>query len=198
MAVAAIKALCCVLQKSSATTLMELERALCSAVQALQHASPFSFSLRAGCALFLRHVARTILEQSSNDLGETKRLLLQSGHEFSATSVASRKKISMGGSNFIRDGHILLTHGSSRVVLSILRHAAGKGIHFSVIVTEGRPDGAGVKMARLCVEAGLPVSLVLDVAVAYVLPRVDMVLLGAEGVVESGGVVSKLGCLQAR
>jgi translation initiation factor eIF-2B subunit alpha len=42
------------------------------------------------------------------------------------------------------------------------------------------------------------VTLVLDSAAAFMMERVDMVLVGAEGVVESGGIINKLGTFQAR
>lgn len=39
---------------------------------------------------------------------------------------------------------------------------------------------------------GIPVTVILDSAAGYYMERVDMVLLGAEGVVESGGIVNKV------
>lgn len=39
---------------------------------------------------------------------------------------------------------------------------------------------------------GIPVTVILDSAVGYYMERVDLVLLGAEGVVESGGIVNKV------
>ena len=34
--------------------------------------------------------------------------------------------------------------------------------------------------------------MILDAAVGYVMEKVDMVLCGAEGVVESGGIINKV------
>jgi translation initiation factor eIF-2B subunit alpha len=50
-----------------------------------------------------------------------------------------------------------------------------------VIVTEGRPDSTGINMARQLEKLGVPVTMVLDTGVAYIMERVDMVLMGAEG-----------------
>lgn len=44
--------------------------------------------------------------------------------------------------------------------------------------------------ARELIDAGIPVTLILDSAVAFAMERVDMVLVGAEGVVESGGIIN--------
>ena len=38
---------------------------------------------------------------------------------------------------------VVLVHGRSRVVTSVLKHAKQQGKSFSVIVTEGRPHGQG-------------------------------------------------------
>jgi translation initiation factor 2B subunit (eIF-2B alpha/beta/delta family) len=72
--------------------------------------------------------------------------------------------------------------------------AHNQGKHFDLIVLEGRPDGSGVKAAQFYADStNIPVTVVLDAAMMYCMERVDLVLTGAEGVVENGGVVNKLG-----
>ena len=44
--------------------------------------------------------------------------------------------------------------------------------------------------------AGIPCTVILDSAVAYMISKVDLVLTGAEGVVESGGILNALGTYQ--
>lgn len=39
---------------------------------------------------------------------------------------------------------------------------------------------------------GIPCTLILDSAIGYVMEQVDFVMVGAEGVVESGGIVNKV------
>lgn len=50
--------------------------------------------------------------------------------------------------------------------------------------------------ARQLQKAGIPVEVVLDAAVAFVMDKVDIVLSGAEGVVESGGIINQIGTYQ--
>ena len=38
---------------------------------------------------------------------------------------------------------------------------------------------------------GIPCTLVLDSAIGYIMSEIDYVLVGAEGVVESGGIINK-------
>lgn len=44
--------------------------------------------------------------------------------------------------------------------------------------------------------AGIPCTVVLDSAVAYVMDKVDFVLVGSEAVVESGGLINATGSNQ--
>lgn len=104
------------------------------------------------------------------------------------------------------DGRTTRQHGSSH------RTAAGG---------RGRAGVCGTDAAHFYVRlmhARLQVTLVLDSAAAFIMERVDMVrrrcacagfvtlsdghgtqvLVGAEGVVESGGIINKLGTFQAR
>jgi translation initiation factor eIF-2B subunit alpha len=57
------------------------------------------------------------------------------------------------------------------LVLLLLLGVVLQDINFSVIVTEGRPDGTGESMARQLDALGVPVTLVLDSGVAYALER---------------------------
>jgi len=106
----------------------------------------------------------------------------------------ARSRISTIGCSFINDGCTILTHGRSSVVESLLVRAAQlEKKRFNVIVLEGRPDAGGIKAAKSYVKAGIPTTVVLDSAMGYIMERVDMVLVGAEGVVENGGIVNKVG-----
>lgn len=199
VAVAAIRALTGVIARSSARTMMGLERELRDAAAALQRRDPTAISLKAGCELFLRYTTRsTAALEDVEDFGAAKTRLIERGRRFEQTSVRARAAIADAGARFVRSGGTVLTHGYSRAVLALLQRAASGGAHFSAVVTEGRPDGTGQRMAKALDELGVPVTLVLDSGAAYALAsrRVDLVLVGAEGVVENGGVINKLGTYQ--
>lgn len=61
---------------------------------------------------------------------------------------------------------------------------------------EGRPDKTGVLLANELAKLDVPVKLLIDSAVAYSMEEVDMVFVGADGVVESGGVINMMGTYQ--
>lgn len=74
----------------------------------------------------------------------------------------------------------------------LLLRAASINRRFRVLVTEARPTSRGFKAAALLRQHGIPVTVILDAAVGYYMERVDMVLVGAEGVVESGGIINQV------
>jgi len=47
-------------------------------------------------------------------------------------------------------------------------------------------------MAEDLKKLGIPCTVILDSAVGYIMEQVDMVMVGAEGVVESGGIINKV------
>lgn len=39
---------------------------------------------------------------------------------------------------------------------------------------------------------GIPCTLILDSAIGYIMEQIDFIMVGAEGVLESGGIVNKV------
>jgi len=50
-------------------------------------------------------------------------------------------------------------------------------------------------MVKELKEIGIPCTLVLDASIGYIMSEINHVLLGAEGVVESGGILNRV-CLK--
>lgn len=61
---------------------------------------------------------------------------------------------------------------------------------------EGRPDRTGLRFSNEMAKLDVPVRLLIDSAVAYSMDEVDMVFVGADGVVESGGIINMMGTYQ--
>ena len=194
--VAAIKTLLGVVQRSKAETIMglqdELKRAADIMVESFQttKAGRSHIALQSGCELFLKYITRTFLELP--DFEECRQAILERGERFQLISLAARDRIAAQAKDFIPNNSTVLTHGWSRVVAGILLEAS-KTKNFDLIILEGRPDAAGAKAAQFYSQEGIPVRLVLDSAMGSVLESVDMILTGAEAVVENGGVVNKVG-----
>ncbi|CAI5515601.1 unnamed protein product [Closterium sp. Naga37s-1] len=145
VAVAAVKALTAVIERSEATTVMGLEVELRRACDDLKRESSGCISLRAACDIFLCFVSRTSVE--ADDLPAARARLIERGQRFSGISLNARRTIAMLGQEFIADGCVILTHGFSQVVLALLSEAAARGKFFSVIATEGVVESGGVLSA---------------------------------------------------
>lgn len=194
MPIAAIESLVTLLKVKQPSTSTELIKLLQDATQTLKSSIPNAISLSAGCDLFMRFVLRnTHLYQ---DYESCRTHLVENGQLFLERSKASRDKIADFGAKFITDDDIVLVHSFSRAVFTLLSHAVNKKIRFRCIVTEARPTFQGETMAQLLRQHGVPVSLVVDSAVGSLIHKVDKVLVGAEGVAESGGIINHVGTYQ--
>lgn len=200
MPIAGVQTLLHVMSNSRAVTIMGIQNDLHEATKKLidyerqMSGGRASISFRAGVELFFRYATRN--NDDVPDFKALNQLFIARGNRFVANALKSRVVIAELGHNFVQDGMVVLTHGRSEVVTGVLTRAAQSNKNFTVMVTEGRPEGSGFKAAERLTEVGIPVTVILDSAAGYFMERVDIVLLGAEGVVESGGIVNKIGTCQ--
>ncbi|NWU65682.1 EI2BA factor, partial [Pterocles burchelli] len=198
-AVAAIRVLLGFLKQDRGETIQGLRSSLLAAIDTLSRVDS-SVAVSSGGELFLRFISLTSLEYS--DYSKCKEIMIERGEIFLRKVSLSRNKIAKLCHPFIRDGARILTHAYSRVVLRVLEAAVESKKRFSVYVTESQPDQAGQvlinlqKMAKALRKLNIPVTVILDAAVGYIMEKVDLVLVGAEGVVESGGIINKIGTNQ--
>uniref|UniRef100_A0A673YW74 Translation initiation factor eIF2B subunit alpha n=1 Tax=Salmo trutta TaxID=8032 RepID=A0A673YW74_SALTR len=194
-AVAAIRTLLEFLRRDKGETILGLRESLKWATDCLTGVDS-SVAVSSGGELFLRFISLTSLEHQVTDLSRCKKVMEERGELFLEKISLSRTKVAKLCHTFIKDGAKILTHSSSRVVLRVLEKAAAEKKRFTVYVTESQPDTAGKQMADALRRLNVPVTVVLDAAVGYVLEKVDLVIVGAEGVVESGGIINKIGTYQ--
>ncbi|XP_062372773.1 translation initiation factor eIF-2B subunit alpha isoform X1 [Sardina pilchardus] len=192
-AVAAIRSLLEFLKRDQSETILGLRENMTRAIGRLQEADS-SVAVSSGGELFLRFITLTSLEHP--DLSQCKKVMVERGELFLKKISLSRNKVAKLCHNFIKDGAKILTHSSSRVVLKVLENVAADKKRFSVYVTESQPDSSGNQMAEKLRKLNIPVTVILDAAVGYVMEKVDLVIVGAEGVVESGGIINKIGTYQ--
>lgn len=195
MPIAAIESLVTMLRIEQPSTSSELINLVKSNIETLKLSISNAISLSAGCDLFMRFVMRNT--NLYTDWESCKKNLVENGELFVQRAKESRAKSAEFGLPFIKDDDIILVHSYSRVVLKLLTKARKeKLIRFKVIVTEARPSGQGYKMAEALREAEIPVELIVDNAVGFVIHKVDKILVGAEGVAESGGIINHIGSYQ--
>ncbi|KAF4603619.1 translation initiation factor eIF-2B subunit alpha [Pleurotus pulmonarius] len=189
----AILTLAELIEKSHAGTMFELVKELHEGAAVLEKRSPNPISLNAGCQLFIAFV--TLFPHDSASFSDLKTELVQQARRYAAEGLTYRKKIAELCLGFIKDDSVILTHSYSRVVMQTLLRAHQQK-RISVYVTEARPRSLGNKTYEALTAAGIPCAVVLDSAVAYVMEKVDVVLVGSEAIVESGGLINAVGSNQ--
>lgn len=205
MPVAAIEALIELLVQSRSSTVMETLDLVNSQSQYLKSKVPNSISLSAGTDLFQRYMISSLKPTSSGQNGNfdsVRQHLLSNGRLFVSRAKAARENIASFGAHFVRDGSVVLTHGGSRVVGTLLGKAAevsksGGNVRFRVIYVMNDARSSESKAVVTLLRAkGVPVATISEGAVGYAMGKVNTVIVGAEGVVENGGIISRLGTYQ--
>lgn len=90
------------------------------------------------------------------------------------------KTIDTTVNKLIKDGSKIFTFSHSSVVRKAIMEAARTGKRFEVILTEARPVGEGISLAKFLGRAGIPVSLYTDAAMELAISRCDSVLVGTD------------------
>ena len=95
-------------------------------------------------------------------------------------SIAARKAIPTG---------TVMTHSYSNTIVELLTRVKPR----RVIVTEGRPFGDGVRVAKKLVHAGISATLITDAQMALFVHEADAVVVGADTVLPEGDFINKIG-----
>ncbi|KAJ4300533.1 translation initiation factor eIF-2B subunit alpha [Collariella sp. IMI 366227] len=218
MPVAAIESLIELLQATPSSTAMETVEIVKKEKARLLASVPNPLPLLAGADLFEQFLLRSLRGPPATGPGsgssacdrvlsfeQTRQHLLENKQLFAQRAKSARDNIALWGSRYVSDGHIVLTMGGSRTVTKILlRAAADQSKHFKVIYvtddastsrTNARSD---VAVAQLR-DAGLEVETISPGKVHYMLAnqkKINLVLVGAEAVMQNGGIISGMGTAQ--
>ncbi|KAL3276546.1 hypothetical protein HHI36_011921 [Cryptolaemus montrouzieri] len=189
--VAAIRTLMEIINKSGSATIQGLNENLKEGISIMKDSNYQVAAINSGSELFLRFI--TLAQLDTETFEEAKQIMLNRGNLFLEKLNQARGKIVKSASKFVIDGARVLTHSRSRVVLQTLREAAKQNKKFEVYVTISEPDKSGSRLYKELESDGIPCVEILDSAIGYIMEQVDFVMIGAECVVESGGIVNKVG-----
>ncbi|KAI5289525.1 translation initiation factor eIF-2B subunit alpha [Ascosphaera aggregata] len=214
MPIAAIEALVKLLTIHSSTTMAETLALIEKYTAELKASIPNSISLSAGTDLFQRYIIHSLNKDSTADFSLIREHLLKNGKKFIDRAKASRHRIANFGTGLVREDSTVMTIGGSRVVSALLKNVAQGGsgqkktFRFKIIYVipgsqfesgmefsaEFHPEGSDT--VRELRALGVPVAVIPESAVAYSMGKADIVVVGAEGVVLNGGIISRMGTYQ--
>ena len=106
--------------------------------------------------------------------------------------INANNKISIRTNDKIKHDYSILTHSFSETVFITLLKAKNLGKNVHVYVTESRPKNEGVILAKKLIKEDISTTLIVDSAVYEILPKIDMILVGADKI-SSKFVVNKIG-----
>ncbi|KAF7187478.1 Translation initiation factor eIF-2B subunit alpha [Pseudocercospora fuligena] len=205
MPVAAIEALILGLAQTPAiTTVSETLDLIQTLTAKLKESIPNSISLSAGTDIFQQYLITNLQRPTAGDFDTVRNHLVQNGKLFVERAKAARDTIAGFGRHFINDGNVVLTNGGSRVVGALLKSAAESGggsgssssIRFKVIYVVSNEEEESAENIAALRERDIPVATIPPTAIAFCLDQVTQCFVGAEGVVENGGIISRMGTYQ--
>ena len=149
-------------------------------------------------AVSLRNAVNIVLKEAKegDNLSDVKKNLVTAAENFISKSEKAIEVIAEIGSKRIKDGAVVLTHCNSSAAVSTIIRAYKHGKNIKVYATESRPKRQGYITVRQLVKEGIPTTLIVDSAVRHVMPKVDMVVVGADTVASNGAVINKIGTSQ--
>jgi len=186
--IATIQGLLSVLSTSGATTVQELVHNLREATAQFKAVDCSTIAVKSASDLFTLFITqKEHARLEREDFESCRQLMMARGATFLARLEDSHNKIVAVSQPFLASANTVLVHGSSRVVAGALA-LASKTRDMEVVLT--RSSGEMVKKLKA---ENIRCRVVEDLAVGAEMHKVDCVLLGAEGVVETGGIVNQLG-----
>lgn len=191
VAIATLKTLMKVLDEDKSTTVVGLRENVRAAIDELKQIES-CVQVESVSEIFLRFITLYVsryhsFEALKKALKVRSELFLQNG------VISAKESVAKLASKFIAKDTKILMHSRSFTVLACLKRAHDSHKNIFVYVTESRPDSSGKQMCDLLSKHGIRNQLIMDASIGLYLERVDMVMVGAEGVCSSGGILNKVG-----
>lgn len=182
------------LKFDNSNTASELEKKFDSAIKKLEKID-CRIEVGSVAKIFFSYV--TLHSAKFPKIEDLKQELSNRSSKYLKKAQLSLSQLASVAESFIVDDSSILVHSYSRAVYNTLKKAMEKNKRFTIYVTESAPDYKGKELYELLKnEEKCNVTLILDSAVGYIMERIDFVLVGAEGVTESGGIINKIGTYQ--
>jgi len=186
--IATIQGLLSVLSSSKATTVQELVHILKEATKQFKTVDCSTIAVKSTSDLFTLFITqKEHARLEREDFESCRRLMLARGATFLTRLEASLNKIVWFSEPFLASANTVLVHGCSRVVAGTLA-SVSKNRDIEVLLTKSSEEMRN----KLSCE-NIRCRIIDDLAIGSEMHKVDCVLVGAEGVVETGGIVNQLG-----
>lgn len=196
IAIGAAKALEKISQESTLSKVPDLLSYLQENAVFVKTARPSAVSLPNAVNLVMFEAKK--ISKKTEDVDEFRKKFSKSVNVFCKDLEDAMQKIATIGAKRIQEGDVCLTHCNSSTAINVISQAWKQGKNIEVVATETRPWGQGYLTVSSFAERGVPVTLIVDSAVRYMIKKMNVskVVVGADTVTANGAVVNKVGTSQ--
>ena len=128
------------------------------------------------------------------DLDSARQAVIRNSEHFCERSNSAYDKMASYGSELILEpGKKTITICNSTAAISVIKAAYRAGKITGVYACETRPKDQGLITIRELADAGVPVTLIVDSAMRFVMPEVSMAFIGTDTLESDGSVINKIG-----
>lgn len=117
----------------------------------------------------------------------------QASQDFLTWAEDALDKVAQYGAEMIKTGDTVFMYSMSSTVWRILKRAKAAGKSFNVIVTESRPGNEGLWTVKEMLENNIPVSVSIDANIGKLVPKSNIVFVGADAISSHGVSFVKVG-----
>ncbi len=166
----------------------EFLKGLDNAEKRLISTRPTAVSLFNGVKLTTRNA------KQKRSLDSARKAIIHDSKEFCRMSESSYSMMAKHGAVLVpMPGKMAITICNSTAAISVLKAAYSSGKIVGVYSCETRPKRQGLITVRELAEAGVPVTLIVDSAMRYVMPNVSIAFIGTDTLESDGSVLNKIG-----
>ncbi len=176
---------------TSAALAAELEAAIDAVLEVLPAYAP---------PLNVMHQVMAQLELAAGEdtsLPELRQRLTGLAQTFREWSEQARPAVAAAAAALIRPGATVFSYTLSETVVATLSEARRQGIDFRLRVSESRPNRDGLATAARAHALGIVVEVSIDACLGDLIRPADLMLVGAEAILEDGSAVCKVGTYPA-
>ncbi len=172
---------------SDAADLEGFLKGLSAAAERLVSTRPSAISLHNAVRMTLKGV------QERPSLEAARKLVIGNAETFIANSTSAVERIGQLAPGLMKKPGkaITICNSSAAISAMVACHRAGKVT--GVYACETRPKRQGLITARELSEAKVPVTLIVDSAMRYVMPEVSIAFVGTDTLESDGSVINKIG-----
>lgn len=185
-------------EKTMAGVIKEMEQNI---AYLLEHINGHNFmdgktilTLKAVMQIYQRILSKYMSTSKSTEVKTILVNLVVIGNKMLKMMKESKYKLAANSSQILKHGDRIMILGRSKAVEGTLISAFESGTRFSLTILETRPNCDGYSSLKVFSDKGIPCKLVADSSIAYYLEtECDYVIVGAETVVENGGIINRVG-----